>query len=282
MEIAQIAQSCTDPCNTKEPGSVLPEDTTKLWRARNWSIVLNNYTEKEIAHFAQLSGCKAKIAKEVGESGTPHLQCYFEFPNPKGMSAIKKILGSDKVHCEPAYKCRAANLRYCTKGEVIRDDFPETFKYKGADLPTSDDLYEWQKEICSLIKEQADDRSIYWFYEPTGNSGKSKFGKFLCFHNPNVCLLTATKSADILTAVDEQYNTYILDFPRHMEQYFPYNAMEQLKNGFITDSKLKKKARIMMFDPPHVICFSNSPPDKSKLSRDRWRIFNISTNTWEE
>lgn len=282
MEITQITQPNTELCNTKIESSVVQTHADEKWRCRNWSIVLNNYTEDDIYTFTHLEDCKGKVCKEVGKSGTPHLQSYFEFKNAKSMMAIKKLFKNDKLHCEPAYKCREANKRYCVKGEIIRDDFPTTFKYQGRDLPKEEDLYDWQKFIVDLISKPADDRHVYWFYEPEGNSGKTKFGKYLCFHNPNVCLTTATKSADILTSVNDHFNVYILDFPRTLgSDYCPYTAIEQLKNGFITDAKLKKEARIVMFDPPHVIIFSNHPPERSKLSRDRWQVYNIYTNTWE-
>lgn len=251
-------------------------------RSRKWSFTLNNFTEEEITQLhSTFQNCKIIFGEETGESGTPHLQGYLEFTDAKTMTSVKKILGTDRVHLEPAKKNRQANINYCSKeGNVLRDDFSTT--YTGRDLPKKNDLYPWQTDILALISETPDDRSIHWFYEPHGNSGKSKFGKYLCFHCPNVCLTTATKSNDILTCVEEQYDTYILDFPRTLgSDYCPYTALEQLKNGFITDAKLKKKARRLLFNPPHVIVFSNYPPDKSKLSMDRWKIFNIYTNTWE-
>jgi len=40
----------------------------------------------------------------------------------------------------------------------------------------------------------------------------------------------------------------------------------------ITDGKLKKKARILVFNSPQVICFANWPPDTGVLSEDRWVV----------
>lgn len=283
MTGAQIAQERTEPVILKTPGSVLETDANLGFRSRRWSFTLNNYTTEETAHIAQYFEHCWCVGMEVGEEGTPHLQGYVEIPNPKALTSLKRIVG-ERAHLEPAYKHRTANLQYCRKGgNMLRDDFPTLKKYCGEDLPKKEDLFDWQLTILKILDEKPNNREVYWFYEDTGNTGKSMFGKYLCYHKKNVCLLTCTKSADILTAVDEQYDTYILDFPRTLGvDYCPYTAIEQLKNGFITDAKLKKKARIMMFDPPHVIIFSNHKPELSKLSRDRWRVYNIHTGIWEE
>lgn len=261
--------------------SVVKLNTEEKFKSRNWSITLNNYTEQELEQLNGTNLGKIIIGKEVGENGTPHLQMYIQLKSPRTLSGLKKALKIPRAHLEPTYKNQFANVKYCSKEEnVVRNDFG--FLYTGLDLPKPSDLYDWQLIIVNILKTKPDDRTVYWFYEPNGNSGKSKFGKYLCYHNSNVCLLTATKSADILTACSETYNTYIFDFPRTLgTDYCPYTAIEQVKNGFITDSKLKKQARVLMFDPPHIICFSNYPPEKSKLSRDRWATYNIYLNKWE-
>lgn len=277
--MAQMAQQNTDAVILKNRASDLNTDAEQKFRSRNWSFTLNNYTEKHVEKIMAQNIGKIIVGKETGNSGTKHLQGYLELTNPRTLTGLKKALEINEIHLEPSYKNRHANMNYCLKdNDILRNDFG--LIYTGQDLPKLDDLYDWQKLILSIIDKPPDDRYVYWFYEPVGNSGKSKFGKYLAFHH-KVSLLTATKSADILTAVDDKFTTYVLDFPRHMEQYFPYNAMEQLKNGFITDSKLKKSARTVMFNPPHVICFSNTLPDTTKLSRDRWQIYNIYLNQWE-
>lgn len=280
--MAQLAQSGTDPVILKSEGSgllhALP-NTEERFRTRCWSFTLNNYTDNELA---QINGTEiGKIIFGKEDQGTPHLQGFIELKNPRTLSGLKKGLQLPRIHLEPSYKNRYANIKYCSKeGNVVRNDFG--FIYQGADLPHPKDFFDWQNFIVDLIPQKPDDRHVYWFYEPQGNSGKTKFGKYLAFHNKNVCLLTATKSADILTAVGECFNTYIFDFPRTLgPDYCPYTAIEQVKNGFITDSKLKKQARILMFDPPHIICFANEPPCRSKLSADRWRIYNIYLSQWE-
>ena len=96
-------------------------------------------------------------------------------------------------------------------------------------------------------------------------------------YKEKVNLITSSKSADILTAINENDEMIIFDWPRcsNISNYCPFNALEQIKNGIITDAKLKKKARQIIMNSPHVIIFSNELPNITKLSNDRWEIFKI-------
>lgn len=279
----QMEQDGTASVILKDEAVQHNANTEEKFKSRNWIIVLNNYTETELEQLNGTELGKIVIGKEVGENGTPHLQCYIQLKNPRTLTGLKKALGLNRAHLEPCYKNNIANINYCSKDKnIVRNDFGGLI-YTGEDLPKECDLFNWQKELLNIIDSKPDDRTIYWFHEKLGRSGKTKFGKYCCFHHKNVCMTTATKSADILTAVQTHYNTYILDFPRSLgPEFCPYNALEQLKNGFITDSKLKKESRILMFDPPHVIVFSNEPPTKSKLSMDRWKIYDIYLNKWDD
>lgn len=250
-----------------------PRGNTLNPRSRKWFFTWNNY---EPAHVDTLleyfkNAEKYIFQEEKGEEkGTPHLQGCVEFKNARAFNTLKKI--NKNISWRITIDDEAA-IEYCGKektrcGKVWSKGIPK--KYTGEDLIK--ELRPWQQEIAELIKTKPDNRKVYWYWEPEGNMGKSSLGKYLAFHNPNVCLSTATKSADILTCVDPIYDTYIFDFPRCLGEFLPFTAIEQLKNGFITDSKLKKKARTLMFDPPHVIIFSNYEPDLEKLSADRWVV----------
>ena len=56
-------------------------------------------------------------------------------------------------------------------------------------------------------------------------------------------------------------------------EHINYEIIEEIKNGHFYNTKYVPEARV--FDNPHVVCFSNSYPDKTKLSADRWDIIDL-------
>jgi hypothetical protein len=74
-------------------------------------------------------------------------------------------------------------------------------------------------------------------------------------------------------------NTYILiliqaiTFFACNQNKVSYSSIECIKNGMITNTKYETGFKV--FNPPHVVVFSNFPPDEEKLSADRWNIKEI-------
>jgi len=83
----------------------------------NWTFTLNNYRQEDFDHIEELhrqGHFKYLIyGKEVGESGTPHLQGFCQLSKKQRFSGVKKLFGS-KYHLEQAiYPWHAAE--YCKK-----------------------------------------------------------------------------------------------------------------------------------------------------------------------
>lgn len=211
--------------------------------------------------------------EETGENGTKHLQGYFEFSTkvrPKGKIDIKEM------HWEKTKNVQAS-IEYCQKddtrtGEIFKRGIREKRvdnRFDGAVLRG------WQVNLVRRLEAEPDDRKIIWYVDVEGNKGKSWFAKWAERNLQECKVITCTKSADILMSADEYTRTYIFDFPRCLGDFCPWSALEQMKNGLITDAKLKKEARVVDFAPPHIVIFSNSYPDRSKLSGDRWEVVEI-------
>lgn len=68
--------------------------------SRTWEMTLNNYEEKDIELFKSWEDevLRMKISKEVGESGTPHLQGRISFRRVYRMAGLKKL--HSRVHWE--------------------------------------------------------------------------------------------------------------------------------------------------------------------------------------
>ena len=103
--------------------------------------------------------------------------------------------------------------------------------------------------------------------------GKSALVKYLVVKHD--ALMITGKSNDIYyikSKIPSKRKLFICDISRSVMEYVNYGAIEQIKNG------LGKYRGIQLnFNCPHVIVFANQPPDRSKMSEDRWNIINITT-----
>lgn len=252
-------------------------NTKQSPHAKHYCFTLNNYKNEDLVVVVEkLRNDKYVIGKEIGEEGTPHLQGYVCFEKPKRFTELKKL--DVRIHWE---KCRNidASKTYCMKD----NDYVTNIKMK-AKLKLYRPLTSWADEIERLYSTEPDYRKIYWYWENVGNVGKSSMSKYMAATYPNVAVVQSCKSADILTVIEEDTKMLILDFPKssHPGTYFPSNAVEQIKNGMITDAKLKKKARCLLFNAPHVVVFANEPPElKREMSEDRFVVKEINQESPE-
>lgn len=94
-------------------------------RARRFCLTLNNWSEEEYFKLHEHMNTKTFwiIGKEVGESGTPHLQCYVEHKNPMSFKTIKNWNG--RLHIEKAKGSRRANYNYCSKDGNFQSNIQE-------------------------------------------------------------------------------------------------------------------------------------------------------------
>lgn len=96
-------------------------------RSRHYCFTLNNYTSADIEYLSTVACCYIIYGKEVGESGTPHLQGYVRFDNAVAMPKWPM-----KPHFEPAKTVDQA-IAYCQKdGDIYeRGTRPATQAEKG-------------------------------------------------------------------------------------------------------------------------------------------------------
>lgn len=244
---------------------------------RRWSVTLNNYSLEDynflVEHFDNIN-CQYIIGKEVGELKTPHLQCYIEFKNPRHFDAMKKLIPN--AHIEAAKSSKKTNFIYCSKeGDFVTNIKDIIIPKKIIDPLDGKILKDFQIEILDLIKQEPNDRIIYWYWESKGAAGKTSLCKHLCLKKK--CLILNGKQNDMFNAIIT-YNTnmgdypdiIVIDIPRCMQDYVCWGAIEKIKDGLFYSGKYEGGMVIM--NCPHVICFANSPPDESKLSKDRWVI----------
>lgn len=159
--------------------------------ARRWCFTLNNYTDEDIAALEQWAAKRFLIiGREVGESGTPHLQGYVELQHPLKLSTLKNV--SAKAHWERAAGDQKSNIAYCSKeGNVSiygepgeqgkRNDLKEvkelaiTKGLRGVleDATCYNSVRIAEKYLMYFEPKRDWAPVVYWYWGPTG-TGKSR------------------------------------------------------------------------------------------------------------
>jgi len=249
--------------------------------AKGWVFTWNNYSEdwekllKDQFGSSGSSGSKVLkyvVGEEVGENGTPHLQGYILFKDKlRPLSLFSPTLDwGKKCHWAAAKGSPQQNYEYCTKdGKFISFGFPKPVR-------TITDLRPWQKRIVDMCLEEPDDRSIHWYWESTGNIGKSALCKYMHIKMKAI-ICQSGKENDILyhimqSSIEEMDpGIVIYDIPRSHEGHISYAGLEQIKNGMIFSAKYESGSKV--FNPPHIVIFANFPPAfPERMSSDRWKI----------
>jgi len=93
-------------------------------QSRRWCFTLNNYNDSDVACIEGLERTYICMGKEIGESGTKHLQGYIVFPRKMRLGGCKKCI--PKAHWEITRGTHEEAANYCKK----ENDFYESGKYQ--------------------------------------------------------------------------------------------------------------------------------------------------------
>jgi hypothetical protein len=132
----------------------------------------------------------------------------------------------------------------------------------------------WQKKLLDELEETPDDRTIKWYWDPTGSSGKSFFTKHMGMYR-GAFVTTRANAYNLATTLQnfiqgKKVVVVIFNFTRQCEEHKVYEAIEQCKDGMITSEKYNGKT--MMFQSPHVVVMANYLPLFDKCTLDRWVV----------
>lgn len=248
-----------------------PPKSNRVNQSKYWCFTFNNFKESDrqdiINHFDKI-GANYIIGIEKGElNNILHLQGYVEVKSKMRWSQFKL---SNKIHWEPRKGSQEDNIKYCSKDK--------NFVIKGLkikrplDILLESQLYTWQSDIVEQVKQIADKRTINWIFDRKGNMGKTEFGKYLAV-NHNAIPLEGKKNDILYCAAQFDADIYYWDLERSMEDYVSYASIEKIKGGIYMCAKYESQP--IKRNCPHIYIFANFPPDMTKLSLDRWMIYNL-------
>lgn len=267
-------ESFRDIRDLGDGNTIHPPSKSQTTQLTSWFFTYNNYSPTDIETIETILKPLCKwfcFQEEKGESGTPHLQGCLVLKKKMRFSEFKL---PKQIHWEKTRNLASAK-EYCQKldsrnGRVITFGLPKPIKI-------IDSLYPFQQKILDIFLQDPDDRIVNWFWEDTGNIGKSSFVKYMVVkHGCQFC--DGGKKADLVNLV---FNTdmdnckaIIWDIPRSAQGHISYSTLESIKNGLICNTKYE--TGVKAFNSPHIFVFANFPPDDTtQLSADRWNIKEI-------
>jgi len=170
---------------------------------------------------------------------------------------------------------------------MVASEFPSLFLQYGRVMEWIDLIYPkrhreygdyrpHQRDLANHLEQEANDREILFIVDPTGGTGKSWFiKKWISEKEDLTQVLSIGKRDDIAYAIDESKRYFLFDLPRSQCEYLQYSILEQLKDRMVMSNKYGSRMKHLEHTP-HVVVFTNEEPDMTKLSEDRYVIYNWS------
>lgn len=254
-------------------GNTKPQSKSKKREklGNRFCFTWNNYDENwldQLDH--KFKGFKWKGGVEVGDSGTPHIQGYLE--SEFRIRPIEKF-GIKAIHWEKAKGNRQQNITYCSKEGKVYGNLPDVY------VPECTEPWGWGLHVQGVVEAEICPRSVDWYYEPEGKTGKSDVVRWLVIkHGAMIC---SGKAADMKFQIMNHYiktgevtRNVVFDVPRSMEKYISYSGMEEIKNGVFASSKYE--SGVYVGPRPRLFVFANFEPNPGvDLSEDRLRVHRI-------
>nr|ULD15942.1 hypothetical protein [Cylindrotheca closterium] len=248
----------------------------------NFMGQLETRTETSIPHYqlaikANSSCTKKKVLEAFKEKIEGHINVRIQF----NFDSMRKYCEKPIDFISPEYSGKLYNHEWDMS---YLDRKPQLRKIK--DTP-----FAWQAFLeKNTLNVSAEDRTVDWIIDPIGNTGKSSFaryyvskeltdGIFMKIDNLDRMELTLIKKIEnYRLKYHKDPKVLLFDFPRasDMEKVLSATAlMEDAKSGYL-ETTFGGNHKEIQIGEIHVIVFSNSCPDLSVLSVDRWRLWTLS------
>lgn len=247
-------------------------------RSRGWCVTVNNPTEEdELAAFSCADICKYCVfGREVGESGTPHLQGYVYFDTLKSLNQVSMLF--PRGHIEKQRGTCEQAAEYCKKdGDFFESgDIPMSDTDKGecgkqsiaerwelarsgrfTELPPEQiKAYEYCHAKYTEVHDR-DDLENIWIFGPSG-CGKSRYVRE---HYPSFYNKGMNKWWDgyehedtvVLDDMDPKHGEYLGYFLKIWADHYAFNG--EVKGGML---KCRPKRVIVTSQYPLEIVFPDA------------------------
>lgn len=141
--------------------------------------------------------------------------------------------------------------------------------HKADPSPSPTTWRDWQNLLLEELKGDPHPRKIIWYYDQSGAAGKSTIVRHLITRAEAISL--KGRIADMAYAYNGERAVFF-DISRTMADNMDhlYQFAEDLKNGSVFSTKYESRTKT--FKAPHVVFMSNSLPDYSKWSSDRYDV----------
>lgn len=274
----------TDSSNSSRGIGNTKQSPKQLSPAKGWCFTVHKRTKdgKVLTEEMLSSICskikalcdKALMSDETGsEDETPHVQGWLKFKvKSRPLNIFKPIC--DWIHWEKQRGSEADQIVYISKERkpFFSLGMPKPVKTINPDRP-------WEQDILKIIENEPDDRTIHWYWSEEGNMGKTSFCKYLTVHHNAIAL--SGKSSDCRNGIVEYVKCngrtpelVLIPIPRSFNtEYLSYEGIENIKDMYFYSGKYE--GGMVCGNCPHVFVFANEPPDRSKMSTDRWIVYQI-------
>lgn len=192
---------------------------------------------------------------------------------------IVQAIWACETETEALMKC--CHLKNPTASDILLVFSKKPKEDLNIKIPLQTELNEWQRELEGDLLKTPDDRTVLWYYDPNGSTGKTVFTKYMASnHKAFISTLMDQKdTADAFKkhqAINPANRIVIINIPKDLgdgKTKKIYEQIESFKDGLI--SAPKYNSSIIIVDPFHVVVFANKEPDIYSLSLDRWIVKTI-------
>lgn len=252
-------------------------DFGRVFESRNRNVFQfqgrNPHIGIKIATAAHWKNCLEYLGKQDREN--VHLRGNSSRDSSQGKSFAEQVWEQPTIQSALIVFGNKVNVNSIVKYYEYRPKVPQQRKLSH---------FTWQNElIARLVTQEPDDRTIQWYSDKKGGAGKTELCTYLhCMYPTQFWLLTEFRTmSDIATVLFNACKTgwdghaVLLDVPRQMRDFdVVYTAIETIKNGILTVSKYQSQL-LTLPKRPHVVVLSNSLPDVTMLSLDKWELYEL-------